>query len=224
MSEKEAIYKAAIQKSDEWNAHNNLAAVYIAMAADRPDMASDYLSQAQAQLEIAANKNPSAEVHSNLATVALWNGNPYKAYDHVEKALAMSPNSDVTQGINGVKGSAEIMMARYDDAIRSLSQATPSKVNLFNKSLAHILNRDFNGTRGVRLEYLENYGDDKDAIHARAAYTWAIAAARVEAGYDDVVDLLKVATDIDPSYKEMALNDLEFREYWETAAMQDAMK
>ena len=159
LSEKEAIYKAAVEKSDSWNAHNNLAAVYIAMAADRPDMAEQYGEQAQAQLEIAANQNPTAEVHSNLATLALWNGNPYKAYDHVEKALAMSPNSEVTQGINGVKGSAEIMMGRYDDAIRSLSQATPSKINLYNKGLAQTLNRDYEGGRNtLRIEYLETYG------------------------------------------------------------------
>ena len=61
-------------------------------------------------------------------------------------------------------------------------------------------------------------------VYARAAYVFAIVAARREAGYDDVAAALKVATEVDPSYKEMALNDLEFREYWETAAMQEAMK
>ena len=225
LSEKEAILKAAIKKEDTWNAHNNLAAVYIAMANQNPSRSAEYMEMAETQLGIAANMNPTAEVHGNLASVALANGNAYKAHDHIQKALAMSPSNEVTQGLNGVKGAAEIMMADYEAAERSLSNATATKANTFNKALSQVLQREWpQAFTTLRDEYNANYGSDKDDTYAKAAYLTAIVAARRKAGETEVANFLKDAFAADPSLKEKAMNDLEFREYRNFQAFTDALK
>jgi hypothetical protein len=225
LEEKEAIYKAAIQQDDSWNAHNNLAAAYIDMAIADPSRRAEYMDMAETQLEIAANQNPTAEVHANLASVALFNGNPYKAHDHVQKALAMSPSNEATQGLNGVKGAAEIMMADYEAAERSLSNATATPENTYNKALAQVLQRKWpQAFTTLRDEYDAQYGSDKNYVYARAYYLTAIVAARRQAGEDNVAQFLSEAVAADPSLKERALNDLEFRDYRDFQQFIDALK
>jgi len=225
LSEKKSIYKAASQKNDSWNAHNNLAATYIAMANENPSRADEYMEMAETQLEIAANKNPTAEVHGNLAAVALANGNAYKAHDHIQKAMSMNPSNEVTQGLNGVKGAAEIMMADYEAAERSLSNATATKANSFNKALSQVLQRKWpQAYTTLQDEYMAEYGDEQDATYGKAAYLTAIVAARRQAGEENVADFLKTAFSADPSLKEKAMNDLEFRAYRDFQVFTDALK
>src|SRR5687768_8867261 len=57
LDEKAAIYEAATKKGSNWNAHNNLGAVYIAQAIENPSNAAALADKAQAQLEIAARLN-----------------------------------------------------------------------------------------------------------------------------------------------------------------------
>ncbi len=225
LSEKEAIYKASISKEDTWVAHNNLAAVYIAMAQENPGQADSYAEQAMTQLELAANMQESAEVHTNLASVNMMMGNPYKAYEHLQKAMGMSPSNELAQGANGVKGSAEIMMAKYSDAVRSTSNAAPSKENVFNKGLAQTLSEDYpQAYETLNGEYTNNYGSDKDETYAMSRYVVAVIAARRNAGASDVANFLSEAFAADPDLKEKALNDLEFAKYADNQAFTDAMK
>ncbi len=225
LSEKEAIYKAAIQKEDSWNAHNNLAATYIAMANQNPSRSAEYMEMAETQLEIAANQNPTAEVHGNLASVALANGNAGKALQHVNKALSMSPSNEVTQGLNGVKGAAQIMMADYTGAQTTLANASQTKANVFNKALAQVLDKRWPvAYETLRGEYANTYGTEKDEMYAKATYLTAIVAARRQAGEDDIATILKEAFSVDPSLKEKAMNDLEFLQYRSFPQWTDAMK
>ena len=204
LQEKEAIFKAATKKSDSWNAHNNLAAVYIAMAMDGDESKAD---MAMTQLEIAANKQESAEVHANMASVEMMRGNPYKAYEHLKKANSMSPNNEIAQGINGVKGSAEIMMAKYSDAVSSTSNAEDNATNLFNKGLAQLLNKDYRNAANSFKDAIE-----KDGEMAMAHYGAAIANAHL-GNEDDVYANLQNAISADPELKGKALEDLEFATY-----------
>ncbi|MEL7002579.1 MAG: hypothetical protein AAFN93_07565 [Bacteroidota bacterium] len=213
LTEKEAIYKAATKKSDSWNAHNNLGAVYIAMAMAGDEAKGDL---ALTQLEIAANKNPSPEVHANLGSVHLMKGNPYKAYEHLLKATGGS--GEFTQGVNGVKGSIEIMMAKYGDAVRSTSGATDDAVNLFNKGLAQVLNNDY---QSALTSFKE--ATAKDSGMGIAFYGAAIASAHLgqESG---VIENLGKAVAAEPSLKGDALEDLEFAAYVTNEQFINALK
>lgn len=218
LDEKAAIYEAATKKGTNWAAHNNLGAVYIAQALENPDNATALADKAQAQLEIALKLRDAAEVRANLASVQMIKGNAWAAYDNASKALNGGLSSDNTAGVNGVKGAAEIMMARYSDAVRSESNAVDNAVNLFNKGLAQVLNKDYQNA-------LTSFGDatKKDSNFALAYYGAAIASARMN-NMDGVVKNLSSAVSADPSLKEAALSDLEFAQFSANEAFRNALK
>lgn len=217
LDEKVAIYEAATKKGTNWNAHNNLGAAYLQQAIENPSSAASLVDKAQAQLEIAQKIRETPEVNANLATIALWKGNPYKAYSLANKALN-GASSDVARGVNGVKGASEIYMAKYSDAVRSESAAATSAVNSFNKGLAQLLNKDYtNATTSF------NDAVKANSNYAIAYYGAAVAAARAS-NADAVVSNLTSAVKADPSLKEKALTDLEFTKYNTTDAFKNALK
>lgn len=214
LSEKEAIFQAATKKSGSWTAHNNLGAVYIRMASE--GNAESNSDKALAQLEIAANKNAAPEVHANLASVHLMKGNPYKAYEHVTKASGLS--GETLQGVNGVKGALEIMLAKYGDAVRSTSGSTDNAVNLFNKGLAQVLNKDYQNAISSFEE-----AASKDSNMGIAHYGAAIASARL-GNESNVISHLTEAVKVTPSLKEDALEDLEFAAFVSNEAFRNALR
>lgn len=217
LDEKAAIYEAATKKGAYWNAHNNLGAAYLQMAIENPGRAADLAAKAAAQLDLAGKINQTPEVNANLATVALMQGNAYKAASFANKALN-GANSDVARGVNGVKGACEIYMAKYDAAVRSESSAAATDVNLFNKGLAQLLSKDYANAASTF-----NEATGKNANMAVAYYGAAIAAAR-QGNAEKVVSNLVSAVKIDPSLKEKALTDIEFTKFNTTEAFRGALK
>ncbi len=216
VEEKAAIYEAATKKGSYWNAHNNLAAAYIAQAIANPSNASSLINKAQAQLDIAARLNAAPEVNANLASVSMFNGNAYAAYNYANRASAL--RGDNAAGLNGVKGSAAIVTGRYREAVSAESSAANTADNLFNKGLAQVLNKDYQNAltsfnEAIRL----------NSNHAHAHYGAAIASARM-GNADGVVSNLANAVKADPSLKEMALTDLEFAKWSTTEAFRNALK
>src|SRR5260221_10850373 len=202
LDEKASIYEAATKKGSNWSANNNLAATYIQMMIENPAK-TELAEKAATQLDIAAKLKEAPEVLANLASVALMQGNPYKSYNYAAKALNGAGN-DVKRGVNGVKGACEIYKAKYSDAVNSTSSSVDTDVNLFNKGLAQLLNKD-NSNAGSSFAEASR----KNANFGLAYYGAAIAAARTGSG-DAVVSNLTSAVKIDPSLKEKALIDLEF--------------
>jgi len=216
LSEKEAIYKEASKKSDSWNSHNNLAAVYIAQAIESGDNAK--ADMAMTQLEIANKKQESAEAYANLGSVYLMQGNAYKANEALNKASSMGANNDVTKGMNGVKGATEIIIAKYADAVSSESSAENNATNAYNKGLAQLLNKDFQNAVGSFDDAIE-----LDSKHAKANYGAAIASSRLNQ-IENVIKYLKEAVSLDPELKNKALNDLEFQAFAANELFRAALK
>jgi len=217
LEEKAAIYEAATKKGTNWHAHNNLGAVYIAQAIENPANAASLADKAEAQLQIALRLQDAPEVHANLASVSLVKGNAYAAYDHAVKAVNGGLRGDNAAGLNGVKGAAEIMIAKYADAVRSTSSATETAENLFNKGLAQILNKDYqNAMTSFRDAISKN--NNLGVAH----YGAAIAAAR-QGNAEQVVSHLANAVKADPSLKQAALDDIEFEQFAATEAFRNAL-
>lgn len=216
LEEKAAIYEAATKKGTNWNAHNNLGAVYIAQAIENPSNAAALADKAQAQLEIAAKIKAAPEVHANLASVSMLKGNAYAAYDYANKATGI--RGDNAAGLNGVKGSAAIVMAKYSEAVSAESSAANTADNLYNKGLAQVLNKDYQNA-------LTSFGEATklNSNHAWAYYGAAIASARLS-NADGVVSNLTSAVKVDPSLKEAALTDLEFEKFVTNEAFRNALK
>ncbi|MDZ4716348.1 MAG: hypothetical protein SH819_12860 [Cytophagales bacterium] len=217
LDEKAAIYTAATKKGTYWNAHNNLAATYIQQAIENPSRMAELAGKASVQLDLAMKIKETGEVNANLASVALMNGNPYKASGYANKALNGASN-DVARGVNGVKGASEIYMAKYDAAVRSESSALTTDVNLFNKGLAQLLSKDYASAENSFSEATK-----KNSNMAAAFYGAAIAGAR-SGNADKVVSNLTSAVKVDPSMKEMALTDLEFSKFNTSEAFRSALK
>jgi hypothetical protein len=117
-----------------------------------------------------------------------------------------------------VKGATEIYMAKYNDAVSSESSATTTAVNLFNKGLAQLLNKDYSNASSSFSE-----ASRANSNMAVAFYGAAVAAAR-SGSADAVVSNLSSAVKIDPSFKEKALTDLEFTKFNTTEPFRNALK
>jgi hypothetical protein len=215
-AEKASIYEAATKKGTYWNAHNNLAAALIAQAIENPSNAASFAQRAKAQLDIASRINAAPEVHANLASVAMLEGNPYAAYQHASRATGLRGQN--ASGLNGVKASAAISIARYSEAVSAASAATNTADNLFNKGLAQVLNKDYQNALNSFAEATRINNN-----HALAWYGAAVASARL-GNADGVVSNLTNAVKADPSLKEMALTDLEFARFNTLEAFRNALK
>jgi hypothetical protein len=218
LEEKAAIYEAATKKGSNWNAHNNLAAVYLAQAQENPANAAGLADKAQAQLDLAARIQDAPEVQANLASVNMIKGNAYAAYNHATKALNGGLKGDNAAGVNGVKGAAEIVKAEYPAAVQSTSNATDNAQNAFNKGLAQLLNKDYTNAASSFNDAIS-----KDSNLAIAHYGAAIAAAR-QGNADDVTKHIANAAKADASLKEAALSDPEFAKFATTEAFRNALK
>jgi len=204
LSEKAAIYEATVKAYDNWAAHNNLGAVYINMAATGEGDATVNAEKAATQFEISLNKKNNAYAKGNLGSAELMQGNAEKAYASINDAIAMNPPSKIAYGFNGTKGSIEIMMAKYSDAVKSLSSAEETSDNLFNKGLAQVLAKDY---QNAIVTFNELKGKDSD--YAMASYGAAIANARLKKT-DDAVSAVSAAISADPALKAKIAGDLEF--------------
>ncbi|WP_109829552.1 OmpA family protein [Reichenbachiella versicolor] len=207
LDEKEAIYMAATKQEASWVAHNNLGAVYIEKAkmAEGSEKTS-LIEKAIAQLDIAAQKENAVEVQANKASALVLQGDKAQAYDAVTGALAAGAGSHQAD-LYGVKGSIEIKLGDYTSASASLNGAQETTKVAFNKGLAALLKKDYDNA---------NTGFDSaielDSEFTKAYYAKAVTAAR-EGKAEELVKNLKTAVEKDPSLKEKALADLEFREF-----------
>jgi tetratricopeptide (TPR) repeat protein len=206
LKEKAAIYEATVKTYDNWAAHNNLGAVYLNLAVEGENPDTN-LEKAVTQFEISLNKKNTAYANGNIGSAELMVGNVEKSYEFVSEAVSMNPPSKIIYGFNGTKGSAEIMMADYSGAVKTLSSATDNESNLFNKGLAQLLAKDYQNAL-ITFEELA----DKDSDYAMAYYGAAIASARLGKAAD-VASNIKKAVDSDPALKSKAASDLEFAKY-----------
>ena len=216
LDEKAAIYKAA-SKSGNWQAHNNLAAVYLDQAAKAEGSAKTKLVQdAVTQLEIAANKQKSAIVSANMAAAYIMQADYAKGLDAIGTASSASPSNKTASNLSGMKGSIQVMNGQYDAANASFANSAKSDVVTFDTGLSQLLSGDYATAKNT-------LGDvaNSETVGAEANYLIAIASAR-QNNASDVISSLKAAIKKDPALKDKAINDLEFVNY--TDAVAEAVK
>ncbi len=222
LDEKQAIYTQAIKKSDSWQSHNNLGAVYLALASKEADgnKRQTLLDKAKTECELANTKQESAEATNNLAVVHMLKNNREEALLGFIKAKSLgTSNAELNKGIHAGKGSMEIKFAKYDDAKQSLGTAGDVVPGAqFNKGLAHLLSKDYNNAKAEFANAINS--DAKDAL---AHYCNAIASARLQQE-DAMATSLQKACKIDSKLKAKAANDLEFLNYRDKDTFNNAIK
>ncbi|MEQ8715858.1 MAG: hypothetical protein RIC80_22785 [Cyclobacteriaceae bacterium] len=218
LKEKEAIFKAATKKGGMWQAHNNLGAVYLAMAKQASGAEQNrYIEDALTQIEIAANKMKAPEVWANMASAQAMQGDYAQAYSSLLEGEKAGGSGEVKSIINGAKGAIEIKNGQYDNAVASLSSADQDDIDVsFDRALAYLLKKEFDSADNGFDDVIDAQSD-----YAIAHYGKAIVAARKN-NESGVLSNLKNAISVDPSLKEMALNDLEFSRF--AGALSSALK
>ena len=210
LKEKEAIYIAASKKDGSWVAHNNLAAVYLNMAAQNGENIEKNIQDALTQLNIASAKTDHVEIHANKGTALMMQASYNESFEALSTAIS-GAKGDLKEVLNAAIGSIQIRMGDYENASASLEAANDSDVTNFNRGLAHLLgdnyisaSREFNKVKNVSLS-------------AHAAYYNAVTSARSN-NVNDLKSNLKAAVSKDNDLKEKALNDLEFSNYADAVA------
>ena len=168
---------------------NNLAK--LSYAEGDYQAAADYLSKAK-------NVNArAAEVNTNLALMALREGDVSSA----EAYLAQGFGADT---YNEVMGCYNLAKGNYAQATQNLAKSTSNAA-----ALAQLLAEDYAAARQTLTAI--------KVPDATTSYLKAILAARTN-DTAAVVDNLRVAAEKDGSLKERARNDLEFAKYASTVA------
>ena len=212
LEEKLAIYKSALRYYDSYAAHNNAASVLLAIASflDEDESARrGLIEHARLHLESAEKKSPNgAEVSGNLAIAYLLLGDVAQGYAHIIRASEGDSHPSSAKRIHAVRGALEVHRGEYDKALRSLGSADRSHPSvLYNHGLVLLLQGDLSGSQRLFEQAITLH-----ATHARAHYALAIVHARL-GNEQEVLEGLRNASAQDPSLKERAISDLEFRDY-----------
>lgn len=219
LEEKKTIYEAAAKKNDTWVIHNNLGAVNMEMAMSAEGRAQrNYITTALNHFNISNQKNSNVEAQANMGMAMAMQGNLWGAHAALSKAAGMNPGNGVRQGVNGAKGSVEIMVGRYDLAIGSLNRASNRSVDQFNKGLVQLLRKDFRNAQTTLESVISN-----ERGYVLAHYAAAVAAARQD-NENKVIEHLRNALNADSALKQKALTDLEFRKFSGSNAFLDLVK
>lgn len=222
VDEKKAIYTIAAKKHDTWQAHNNLGNLFLQEARKATDATTkaDLVTTAKSHIELAANKSQTAVVLNNLAACQLLQGDRVAAMEtYVKAADAEGYDAKIQKGINAGRGSIEIRNGNYTKAISLLKGADEKNSDaLFNLGLAYLLSKDF--SNGQQALEAAAYSDNKNAL---AYYCLAILGSRT--GNATLLNTnLKEAVKLNGALRDKAINDLEFRKYWEDATFIESLK
>ncbi len=220
-TEKEKIYTAATKKNDTWQSHNNLAAVYLEQAKKQadPKEAAKFVDNALAQLNLAKQKQETANVYANLATVYELKNQREDVYAAVEKATSLSTDEDIKKGVNGIKAVIEVKTAKYDAAVADFNNAKLDDADvIYNLGLTYLLKKDYDKAK-VKFDEATTANPNL----AVAYYGGALVGARQQ-NADLVAARLQKAIQLDDTLRAKALDDLEFLQYWENPAFKAAVK
>ena len=186
----EVYQNAARVHGDDYRGHNNVGVTLMALG--RMKQAQESFDAAKA---LAASNGT---VNTNLGAVARQNGDTDAAASYYGKA---SGGSELSYN----KGVLAITQGNYGRAISNMGSNSTA-----NLALAKILNDDANGARTT----LENAGDDS----AIASYLLAVCCARLKDAAG-VKKYVSAALSKDPTLRDRAQNDLEFRNYKSSLGM-----
>jgi tetratricopeptide (TPR) repeat protein len=220
LSEKKAIYEAAIAKNESWRAYNNLGIVYLEMARkeSRENVRKSLLQKAIVNLTFAGHRNPTAQAFYNLAAAYHLRGDVLEALQYYDYSIKLGGPLQALQKIFLDKAALEMEVGQFDDAISSLAYAGVSYSSLMNKGLSYLLKENYEGAQAFYEQALAM--NPKDPL---ANYSMAVLGARLK-NEKMVGQHLKQAFGADRTLVSKAIDDLEFRYYKKSPHFQEAFR
>jgi len=189
-TDKETILKNyTASYTDDWKGFNNLGVYYIE---------SNQLDEAELQLQKAETIDANnAAVLNNMGVLYWAKGDVDKAAEYFKRAAQIDPNDEINYNL----GVICIKKGNYETAVDKFGNS-PS----YNKSLAQLLA----GNTADAIATLASVNSDEAFFY----YLKAVEAAR-NGNEIDVFSNLQKAVAGNSALKEYALNDMEFRLYFE---------
>ena len=188
----------------------------MAMAAPKSQQGA-LVTKAIDQLNISVKKNENAKNMNNLAVAQTLNGEYVDAKVTATKALSLAKKDKVTKKIKSNLAPQHIRDGEYEEAIVMLGASTLSSTSTFNMGLAHLLKKDFDAAK----TNLDNA--TKDNGSANAYYAAAITASR-SGDESTMAARLKKSIEMNADLRARAIDDLEFKKYWEAESFKGAIK
>ena len=213
LSEKAAIYGAAVKWGGTWQAHNDFGAVHIMLAKQEEEGSESQLKlleAAKTQLDISNNKKENAEAHLNLAAIAAMQYDWNLANEHINKAAGL----DLTYAegrYNMAKGTILIPLGDYENALNHLNKVGQRGWAKWRKGIVQLMSYNFDEAKkemaALRKQFKESGWKENGGID----YVHAIISAR-EGDSNAVAENLKTALSKDENgmLKERLVNDVEF--------------
>ena len=213
LTEKAAIYGAAVKWGGTWQAHNDFGAVHIMLAKQEEEGSESQLKlleAAKTQLDISNNKKENAESHLNLAAIAAMQYDWNLANEHINKAAGL----DLTyaEGMyNMAKGTILIPLGDYENALNHLNKVGQRGWAKWRKGIVQLMSYNFDEAKkemaALRKQFKESGWKENGGID----YVHAIISAR-EGDSNAVAENLKTALSKDENgmLKERLVNDVEF--------------
>jgi tetratricopeptide (TPR) repeat protein len=186
--------------SSDWRGFNDLALL---------NYAQNKNVEAISNLEKAAAIAPNnGVVLVNLSALARMQGNLAKANEYLAKAESNGANTSLNKGLMDIK------RGNYSSAVSNLTKSGKSPYNL---ALAQILNGDANGAKNTIDKV------NPDDLTWKHYYVRAIAGARMN-NQDVCTTNLAKAVQLSNDARNMAKEDLEFRNFFNNALFQAAIR
>ncbi|RYU76046.1 tetratricopeptide repeat protein [Hymenobacter persicinus] len=220
LAEKQRIYETAVATTGSWQAYHNLAVVLLQRSekevSDKVRRA--YLRRAATNFTLAAHRNPTADMFYRVATAYHRADDKLEALQNYDYAIKLGGPRPVLDKIFADKAALEIEIGQLDDAVNSLGYSSKSYQNTMNKALIYVLKGNYDGAAGIYQEALTIKPNDPLAY-----YSLAVVAARTK-DEAQMGQHLRRAVQLDRTFAQRAVEDLEFRDYASSKTFLEALR
>ncbi|RSK44432.1 tetratricopeptide repeat protein [Hymenobacter perfusus] len=209
LAEKQRIYETAVATTGLWQAYHNLAVVLLLRSEKEvnPKVQRAYLRRAAVNFTLAAHRNPTAELFYRVGSAYHRAGDKLEALQNYDYAIKLGGPRAVLSKIFADKAALEIEVGQLDDALRSLSFSSKTYQNIMNRALIYVLKGNYQGAADIYALAIALRPQDPLVY-----YCLAIVAARQQ-NEPAMAMHLRRAVQLDRTYANRAVEDLEFRDF-----------
>lgn len=180
LTEKAAIYGAAVKWGGTWQAHNDFGAVHIQLAKEEEEGSENQLKlleAAKTQLDISNNKTENAEAHLNLAAIAAMKYDWNLAYEHVLNAEKLDLSHSKTDMILS-KGTLSIPLGDYDRAMTTLNTIPNNGWGMYRRGVMKVMMGDLAGAKSEMTSLRKYLAEMNIEEQGGLDYIHAVISAR----------------------------------------------
>ena len=220
LAEKQRIYETAVATTGSWEAYHNLAVVLLDRAGKEVSdkVRRAYRRRAAVNFTLAAHRHPTARQFFYVATAYHRANDRLEALQAYEYAIKLGGKRAVLEKVFADKAALEIEVGQLGDALTSLSYSNKSYQNVMNRALIYLLKGNYSGAATIYQEAL--------ALRPNSPLTYYCLAVVAARRHNELAvgNLLRHAVQLDRSFADRAVGDLEFAEVLKSKAFLEAVR